>query len=72
VLRLATIISAEIAGLEESHGSIEVGKAADLILVDGDPTADISDIRKIEWTMKGGNLYLADELYGSMGIKHFK
>ncbi|MEQ9300265.1 MAG: amidohydrolase family protein [Cyclobacteriaceae bacterium] len=72
VLRLATIISAELAGVADSHGSVEVGKAADLILVDGDPTADISDIRKIEWTMKGGNLYLADELYGSMGIKHFK
>ncbi len=72
VLRLATIVSAELAGVDETHGSIEVGKAADLILIDGNPLEDISDIRKVEWTMKGGNLYYSEELYGSMGIKHFK
>ncbi len=72
VLRLATIKSAEITGVAETVGSIEVGKKADLILVDGNPTKEISDIRKVEWTMKGGNLYYAEELYGSIGVKHFK
>ncbi|MFK7953715.1 MAG: amidohydrolase family protein [Ekhidna sp.] len=72
VLRLATIKSAEIVGLSKSFGSIEIGKQADLILVDGDPTKKISDIRKVEWTMKGGKLFYAEELYASMGIKHFK
>lgn len=72
VLRLATITSAEITGVSDSYGSIEIGKSADLILVDGNPAKTISDIRKVEWTMKGPHIFYADELYDSMGIKHFK
>ncbi len=72
VLKLATIKSAEITGVSDSFGSIEVGKRADLILIDGNPVENISDIRKVEWTMKGGYLYSAEELYETMGIKHFK
>lgn len=72
VLKLATIKSAEIAGVSESYGSIEVGKKADLILIDGNPLENISDIRNVEWTMKEGNLFYAEELYNSKGIKHFK
>jgi hypothetical protein len=72
VLRLATIKSAEIVGLASSFGSIEVGKQADLILIDGNPIENISDIRKVELTMKGGKLFYAEELYASLGIKHFK
>jgi len=72
VLKLATIKSAEITGVSDSFGSIEVGKRADLILIDGNPLEDMSDIRKVEWTMKGGYLYYARELYEAMGIKHFK
>ena len=72
VLKLATIKSAEITGVSKTFGSIEVGKQADLILIDGNPLDDISNIRKVEWTMKGGNLFYAKELYASMGIKHFK
>jgi hypothetical protein len=72
VLKLATIISAEIAGVSDSFGSIEVGKQADLILIDGNPVENIGDIRKVEWTMKGGKLFYSKELYASMGIKHYK
>jgi len=72
VLKLATIKSAEITGVVDEFGSIEVGKKADLILVDGNPLKNMSDIRKVEWTMKEGKLYYAKELYDSMGIQHFK
>lgn len=72
MLKLATIESAKITGVSDSLGSVEIGKKADLILVDGNPVEHISDIRKIEWTMKDGNLFYAKELYGSMGIQHFK
>lgn len=72
VLQLATIKSAEITGVADAFGSIEVGKQADLILIDGNPLEDISDIRKVEWTMKGAHLYYAEELYEAMGIQHFK
>jgi hypothetical protein len=72
VLKMATIKSAQITGVSDVVGSIEVGKRADLILIDGNPLAEISDIRKIEWTMKGGNLYYSKELYNSVGVKYFK
>ncbi len=69
---MATIKSAEIAGVSQLYGSIEIGKKADLILIDGNPLENISIIRNIEWTMKEGNLFYAKELYDSKGIKHFK
>ncbi|MEQ9412433.1 MAG: amidohydrolase family protein, partial [Cyclobacteriaceae bacterium] len=72
VLKIATIKSAEITGVSQSVGSIEVGKQADLILIDGNPLEQFSDIRKVEWTMKGGHLYYAKELYNALGVKHFK
>lgn len=71
-LKLATIKSAEMTGISDLHGSIEVGKKADLILIDGNPLENISDIRNIESTMKGGNLFYAKALYQAMGIKDLK
>ncbi|MCK0160554.1 amidohydrolase family protein [Allomuricauda sp. F6463D] len=72
VLKLATIKSADFMGVSNSYGSIEEGKMADLILIDGNPLDDISNIRKVEWTIKGGNIYFAKELYNAMSIQHFK
>ena len=72
VLKLATIKSAELTGVSELYGSIEVGKKADLILIDGNPLENISNIRNVEWTMKEGKLFYAKELYNSVGIKYFK
>ncbi|MCB4800118.1 amidohydrolase family protein [Neotamlana laminarinivorans] len=72
VLQLATIKSAELTGTSKDYGSIKVGKKADLILIDGSPLEDISNIRRVELTIKDGNLFYAKELYESLGIKHFK
>ncbi|WP_424001408.1 amidohydrolase family protein [Maribacter sp. IgM3_T14_3] len=72
VIKMATINSAKITGVSDFLGSIEAGKKADLILIDGNPVENISDIRRVEWTIKGGHLYFAEELYNKMGIKHFK
>ena len=72
VLKLATIHSAKMTGRSETLGSVEAGKLADLILVDGNPLEDISQIRRVEWTMKGGNLYFAKDLYATQGILHFE
>lgn len=72
VLRAATLTSAQVAGKENTLGSIAVGKKANLILVDGDPTKNIQDIRKVELTMKNGNLYDPKALYQSYGFGFWK
>jgi hypothetical protein len=72
VLQKATIISARLAGKESELGTVEVGKKANLVLVQGDPVKNISDIRKVEFTMKGGHLYDAKALYASYGFGFWK
>jgi len=54
VLRAATINSADLLGLGDRVGSIEVGKLADIIAVDGDPLHDVKDLQKTRFVMKGG------------------
>ena len=52
-------------------GSVEPGKRADIILVDGDPTQNISDIRRISMVMKDGVIYFPAEVYEAVGVKRF-
>jgi imidazolonepropionase-like amidohydrolase len=68
VLQIATIGSARVAGREADLGSIAPGKLADLILVDGDPAARVSDIRKVEMVMKDGVFYRPEELWTAVGV----
>jgi imidazolonepropionase-like amidohydrolase len=49
-------------------GSIEAGKAADLVLLDGNPLEDISAVRRGVLVMKGNALYRPDELYRAVGV----
>lgn len=72
VLRAATLTSATVAGKDKDVGTVEVGKKANLILVDGDPLKNISDIRKVELTIKNGNLYEPKALYASYGFGFWK
>jgi hypothetical protein len=69
VLRIATLGSAKVAKLDKDLGSIEPGKLADLILVDGDPARSIADIRRTSLVMKNGELYDPAALYRSFGVK---
>ena len=71
VLQIATSISAKVCGID-NLGSVEEGKIADLILVDGNPVENIEDIRKVVLTIKDGNLFKPEELYKAIGVKHFK
>ena len=50
---------------------MEVGKDSDLILLDGDPFADISAIRRAVLVVKGDTLYRPDQLYESVNVKPF-
>jgi imidazolonepropionase-like amidohydrolase len=57
VLKMATANAAKALGIESEAGTIETGKRADLVLLTADPTADMSNTRRIEWVMKGGRRY---------------
>lgn len=70
-LRLATYDAERYFGREDRLGSVEVGKLADLILVAGDPVANIRDIRKVRMTMVGGVAYYPAEIYEHLAIKPF-
>jgi Tol biopolymer transport system component/imidazolonepropionase-like amidohydrolase len=61
-IRTATIVPAEAMGLAADLGTIEPGKLADLVVVDGNPLANISDIRRTRYTIKGGVVYEVDAL----------
>ena len=56
-LKAATIGSAEVIGHSDDVGSLEPGKFADLLILDADPTADISNAMNIGAVMKNGRLY---------------
>jgi imidazolonepropionase-like amidohydrolase len=57
-LRAATINGAELTGRASDIGSIEAGKFADIVAVDGDPLVDITVMEKVVFVMKGGEVYL--------------
>jgi imidazolonepropionase-like amidohydrolase len=68
VLQNATLNAAKIMSMDKDLGSITAGKLADLTLVDGDPTKNISDIRKTAVVIKDGVLYYPKELDAELGI----
>ncbi|MCE9679666.1 amidohydrolase family protein [Shewanella sp. AS1] len=69
VLKTATINPAETFGMDHQLGSIKVGKLADLIVVDGDPLADIRVTDKVIHTMVNGKLYDAETMNQLNGNK---
>ena len=71
VLKMATLDSARVVGVDDRTGSIAVGKDADLILLDGNPLEDISAVRRATLVLKGSNAYRPDELYKVVGVKPF-
>ena len=71
VLRLATIGSAEHLGLDRELGTIARGKRADLLLVPGDPTQDVSVLRKVRLVMKDGVVFFPDEVHTAIGVTPF-
>jgi hypothetical protein len=71
VLRIATLNGARFTGTLTDRGTIERGKLADLVLVDGDPTTRIEDIRRTSLVFKGGVAYAPAEIHEALGIRPF-
>ncbi|HKI79404.1 MAG TPA: amidohydrolase family protein [Ignavibacteriaceae bacterium] len=57
-LKSATSVAADLLGIESETGTIEKGKAADIIAFSGDPLKDISVVEKVSFVMKEGKVYL--------------
>lgn len=56
-LQVATINGARYLGMDKDLGSIEVGKLADLIVIDGNPLSDIRQTENVVYTMANGRLF---------------
>jgi imidazolonepropionase-like amidohydrolase len=67
-LAAATIVPARLVGREVTTGSIKPGKAADLVLVEGDPSRRVGDLRQTRIVMLDGKLLDADQLRGAAGF----
>ena len=65
-LKIATLNGAVALGFDKTIGTIEVGKSADLLIVDGDPSTSISDIRKVLYVFKAGVGYNSKKLFDSV------
>jgi imidazolonepropionase-like amidohydrolase len=68
-IQAATLVPARAMGMEKGSGTIEVGKRADVILVDGNPLENISDIRKVSAVFAGGRMFQPAALWSSVGFK---
>ncbi len=68
-LQAATIVPARVMGLDKELGTIEKGKRADLIIVNGNPLEDIHTSRNVEYVITNGSMYNTAELWKSVGFK---
>jgi len=60
VIRAATANAAESLGWQDRIGVLEAGKFADIIAVPGDPLADVTELERVQFVMKGGEVVRND------------
>ncbi len=71
VLKIATLGNATVLGRQSEIGSIEPGKRANLVLIDGDPTRNISDIRRVKWVLRDGLIYDPVKILNRLSIRGY-
>jgi imidazolonepropionase-like amidohydrolase len=59
-IQAGTINNANVMGLSDRIGSVDKGKFADIIALSGDPLADITELQRVKFVMKGGKLIRND------------
>jgi imidazolonepropionase-like amidohydrolase len=69
-IQAATIVPARVMKLDGEVGAIEVGKRADLIIVDANPLDNISNIRKLRFVVTQGRLFDCARLWQSVDFKN--
>ncbi len=67
-LATATIVPSQLYGVGSETGSIRVGKRAELMLVEGDPSRNIGDLRNVVTVMRDGRLMQASDLRAAVGV----
>ena len=65
-IKIATMNGAIALGFDKTIGTIDIGKSADLLIVDGDPSKNISDIRKVLYVFKNGVGFNSKKLFESV------
>jgi imidazolonepropionase-like amidohydrolase len=68
-IQAATIVPARVLGFDKELGTVETGKRADVIIVNGNPLESIHNIRKVEFVITNGVMYNCAELWKSVGFK---
>jgi imidazolonepropionase-like amidohydrolase len=65
-IQAGTTINADVLGWQDQIGSVTKGKYADLVAVSGDPLADITELQRVRFVMKGGRVMRNDLLQGTL------
>ena len=68
-IQSATIVPARVMKLDRDLGTVQVGKIADLAIIDGNPLRSISEIRNVRSVVTGGRIYASAPLWTSAGFK---
>lgn len=68
-IQAATMVSAGAMNLGKESGTVEPGKRGDVILINGDPLADIRNTRNVEYVITNGTLYHTAELWKAVGFR---
>jgi imidazolonepropionase-like amidohydrolase len=56
-IQTATVNDADLLGWSSKIGTVEAGKWADIIAVDGDPLKDVTTLEHVKFVMKGGEVF---------------
>ncbi|HUD31324.1 MAG TPA: amidohydrolase family protein [Novosphingobium sp.] len=71
VLKIGTLGPEQYMHRDQSYGSVEKGKYADFVLLDGNPLEDMSALHRMAMVVKGGTVYFPSEIWSEVGVKPF-